>query len=639
MDLAAAVRAEQIRALYRQSPLVLWTNVVIASLASAALWHATSQRALVSWVALMAVIALLRGALMRHVQETPPRQAPFDASGRLFVAGSIVAGAGWGLGIVLFFTPGNEVSQIVLTFAIGGMTAAAAGTWASHPPAFWGYFIASVGPLLVRTFALGDTAHLAMGSMLFAYTAGMARVVSTNHQTLTQAFRLGLENTELLARLSASRANLEETNRTLERRVVQRTAALERQAEALRDAQRLEVVGRLAGGIAHDFNNLLTIVLTNVDILEETQRFDAAGGAAVEETLTAARRGADLIRQLLAFSRRQRIEPRVLDCNRVVGEMDRLLYRLAGERVEVRVSLHREPLHVIADPSQLEQILVNLVANARDAMPEGGQLRISTELVQQLPSAPSTPNVPSTPTTAITSEATGKFALLRVEDDGVGMDAETLRRVFDPFFSTKPPGRGSGLGLATVHGIVQQNGGRVLVNSELGFGSQFSVYLPITDQPAVARTESPPPTHTPALPFRTATILVAEDEPTLRSVIRRSLSRLGHTVLVAEDGARALQVAASHTQTIDLLVTDVVMPNLNGAELARRLSSQRPGIAVLFISGYSWGESLPASDLTEGVAYLQKPFDTRALEACVAELLSMKFSQHERVGETELTLG
>jgi two-component system, cell cycle sensor histidine kinase and response regulator CckA len=608
MNLAAAVRAEQIRALYRQSRLVLWTNVAISGLVSFALWWAAPRTSLLAWVGLMTVIALGRSELMRRVETVQPSSSELEPWGRRFVLGSMIAGAAWGLGIFAFFDPSSPMSQILLTFAIGGMTAAAAGTWASHPPAFWGYFLCSLGPLLLRTLATGDSAHLAMGGMLVAYTAGMARVVHTNHQTLTQAFRLGLENSQLLARLSQSQATLEETNRTLEARVVERTAALERQAEALRDAQRLEVVGRLAGGIAHDFNNLLTIVMTNVDILEETQKFDAAGGAAVEETMTAARRGADLIRQLLAFSRRQRIEPRVLDCNRVIGGMDRLLRRLVGERIYTSLSLSREPLRVIADPSQLEQILVNLVSNARDAMPDGGELRVSTELSHGLPDEPGN---------------TKKFALLRVEDDGAGMDSETLRRAFDPFFSTKAAGRGSGLGLATVHGIVQQNGGRVVVTSEPGWGTQFSVYLPITERPESLRSTPPPAAG--ALAPRPATILVAEDEPTLRSVIRRSLVRLGHTVLLAEDGERALRLAAEHPHSIDLLITDVVMPNLGGAETARHLSAQRPKLRVLFISGYSWGESLPASDSEAGVAYLQKPFDTRALEACVTELLAVKF--------------
>jgi len=608
MDLAAAVRAEQVRALFRQSPLLVWTNVAISALVSLALWWSASRADLFVWVLATALVAAGRSALMARFSAVNPEGEAAVAWGKRFVLAAMLAGCLWGLGAVVFFDTKSPISQILLTFAIGGMTAAAAGTWASHPPAFWGYFLCALSPLLLRTLLVGDTAHLAMGGMLLAYAAGMARVVRTNHETLTRAFRLGLENSALLTQLSSSQSSLEETNKHLEQRVQERTAALERQAEALRDAQRLEVVGRLAGGIAHDFNNLLTIVMTNVDILEETQKFDAAGGAAVEETLSAARRGADLIRQLLAFSRRQRIEPKVLDVNRVVGGMDRLLRRLVGERIYTALSLSREPLRVIADPSQLEQILVNLASNARDAMPEGGQLRIVTELVDHVPGEP---------------DIEGQFACLRVEDDGTGMDAETLKQVFDPFFSTKGPGRGSGLGLATVHGIVQQNHGHVRATSEPGWGTQFSVYLPITDRPENART-LPPPALSSSVPPRPATILVAEDEPTLRSVIRRSLVRLGHTVLLAEDGERALRIASAHPQAIDLLITDIVMPNLGGVEMARHLTEQRPGLAVLFISGYSWGEAVPESDPEAGIAYLQKPFDTRALETRVGELLAAR---------------
>jgi hypothetical protein len=202
MNLAAAVRAEQIRALYRQSRLVLWTNVAISGLVSGALWWAASRPALLAWIGLMTVIALGRSELMRRVETVQPSTGELEPWGRRFVFGCMIAGAAWGLGILAFFDPSSPMSQILLTFAIGGMTAAAAGTWASHPPAFWGYFMCSLGPLLLRTLALGDSAHLALGGMLVAYTAGMARVVRTNHQTLTQAFRLGLENSQLLARLS-----------------------------------------------------------------------------------------------------------------------------------------------------------------------------------------------------------------------------------------------------------------------------------------------------------------------------------------------------------------------------------------------------------------------------------------------------
>jgi len=333
--------------------------------------------------------------------------------------------------------------------------------------------------------------------------------------------------------------------------------------------------------------------------LDEKQTFDAA---AVERTRVAAKRGAFLARQLLAFGRRQRVEPRVLDCNRAAADMAPLLRRLVGERIDARFTLSAEPLYVLADPAQLEQILISLVSNARDAMPDGGELRVTCELVEPLPS---------------TAKNEGKCAVLRVEDTGVGMDQETVRRAFDPFFSTKAPGFGSGLGLATVHGIVEQSGGWVTVESALGKGSRFFVYLPIAE---AVTSPSEPELSSFTLP--SATILVAEDEPTLRSMIRRTLVRSGHTVLSAADGALALAAADAHDGPIDLLVTDVVMPNLGGAEAARLLALQRPGIGVLFMSGYSWGESLPASDPSKAIAYLQKPFDTKTLEARVAELLA-----------------
>ena len=600
MDLEASVRAEQLRTLYRQKRGVLWLNVAVAALASVALWPTASKVLLAVWVGATGLVALARTELSVRYERAQPPQAELEQWGRRFLYGSIAAGALWGIASVVFFDPASWLSQLVFGFAIGGMTAAAAGTWSCHLPVFWGYFACSLGPFAAWTLAVGDQAHLAMGSMLLAYAAGMQRVVRSNHQSFTRAFRLALENEELLERLSASRRGLEETNRTLEHRVAERTAELERQGEALRDAQRLEVVGRLAGGIAHEFNNLLTIVLTSIDVLDEARSYDEA---AVERTRTAARRGAFLARQLLAFGRRQRIEPRVLDCNRAAADMEPLLRRLIGERIDMHFALSPGPLFVLADPAQLEQILVSLVSNARDAMPAGGKLRLTTERVDERPDA---------------GRSRGSHALLRVEDTGVGMDPETLRRAFDPFFSTKAPGFGSGLGLATVHGIVEQNGGCVTVESERGKGSRFAVYLPIAQ---TVETTSETLLRLPPSAPPPATILVAEDEPTLRSMIRRTLVRSGHTVLVAADGEVALAVARAHSRTIDLFVTDVVMPNLGGAEAARLLALERPELGILFMSGYSWGESLPPSDPTKAIAYLQKPFDTKTLEARVAELL------------------
>lgn len=600
MDLGASVRAEQLRTLFRQKRGVLWLNVAVSGLASAALWPTASRALLVGWVVLNGLVALARTQLTLRYERANPKQSELEAWGQRFLIGSVAAGASWGAASVVFFDAASGPSELVFGFAIGGMTAAAAGTWSCHLPVFWGYFSSALGPFVLRMLAVGDLVHLAMGCMLLAYAGGMQRVARSNHQSYASALRLALENAELLERLSASQKGLEETNRTLERRVAERTAELERQSEALRDAQRLEVVSRLAGGIAHEFNNLLTIVLTSIDVLDEKGAFDAA---AVDRTRTAARRGAFLARQLLAFGRRQRIEPRLLDCNRAAADMEPLLRRLAGDLINARFSLSAEPLFVLADPAQLEQVLVSLVSNARDAMPDGGELHISSESVDEFPGA---------------TRAAGRYALIRIEDTGVGMDQETVRRAFDPFFSTKAPGLGTGLGLATVHGIVEQNGGCVTVESEPGKGSRFSVYLPLTETTNGA-PELPLEIRAMALPR--ATILVAEDEPTLRAMIRRTLVRSGHDVLTAADGELALAAAAAHPGPIDLLITDVVMPNLGGGETARLLGLQRPGVGVLFMSGYSWGESLPPIDPTKAVAYLQKPFDTKTFEARVAELL------------------
>ncbi|HEX2673345.1 MAG TPA: ATP-binding protein, partial [Polyangiaceae bacterium] len=591
---------EQLRTLFRQNRGVLWLNVAVSALAAAALWPTASRLQLAVWVFVTGLIALARTQLTLRYERAHPAQSELEPWARRFIAGSVAAGAAWGIASVVFFDAATGSSQLVFGFAIGGMTAAAAGTWSCHLPVFWGYFSSALAPFLLRTLAVGDLVHLAMGGMLLSYAAGMQRVARSNHQSYARAFRLALENAELLERLSASQKGLEETNRTLERRVAERTSELERQSEALRDAQRLEVVSRLAGGIAHEFNNLLTIVLTSLDVLDEKATFDVA---AVERTRSAARRGAFLARQLLAFGRRQRIEPRVLDCNRAAADMEPLLRRLAGDRIETHFALSAEPLFVLTDPAQLEQVLVSLVSNARDAMPDGGELHVSSECVEQLPGG---------------NRGEGRYALFRIQDSGVGMDSDTLRCAFDPFFSTKAPGLGTGLGLATVHGIVEQNGGCVTVESEPGKGSSFAVYLPIAE---TGNESIEMPLQTPATPLPRATILVAEDEPTLRSMIRRTLVRSGHTVLTAADGALALSAAAAHRGPIDLLVTDVVMPNLGGGETARILGTERPGIAVLFISGYSWGESLPPSDPMKAIGYLQKPFDTKTLEAKVSELL------------------
>ena len=373
-----------------------------------------------------------------------------------------------------------------------------------------------------------------------------------------------------------------------------------------RQAQKMEAVGRLAGGIAHDFNNLLTAILGTTGLLLESGT-DARMRIDVEEIEKAAKRAAGLTRQLLVFSRQQVLEPHVLDLNAVVGDVQRMLRRLIAEDIELRTELAAEVGAVQADPGQLQQAIVNLVVNARDAMPNGGRVTIETANVDLDPRQ----------LEPYTLTRPGQYVLLAVHDTGVGMDAATKARLFEPFFTTKEPGRGTGLGLATVYSIVKQSGGYIWVYSEVGHGTTFKIYLP-----RVAGTpERVVPQRTAPLALGSETVLVVEDQAEVRELTKRILEARGYTVLTAENGAHATQLARQHAKRIDLLLTDVVMPGMNGRELALSLTEQRRGIKVLFVSGYT-GEAIRQHGLLEmGAAFLQKPFTPDVLARKVREVL------------------
>jgi signal transduction histidine kinase len=546
----------------------------------------------------MALVTLARVELRRRYWRRRPIAVDAASWGTGFVIGSGSAGLLWGLACFLFFDGHTPMAQLLVTFAAGGMTAGAAGTLACYMPAFRTFVYPSLGLVVVRTVAIGGPNHVAMGMMLVVYGLAMAVAARNANRQMGEAFRLRFENEELLARLSEAQGSLQETNRSLEQRVQERTAALERQGEALREAQRLESVGRLAAGIAHDFNNLLTVVLANATLLLRDRRLDPATSNAVDEMKTAATRGADLVRQLLAFGRQQRLAPQVLDLNAVVASLGPLLSRLIGQQVRITVALAPGVAHVKADRSQLEQVIVNLVTNARDAMPDGGQLAIETAIIDSDP-------------------AIKPCVVLSVTDNGLGMDRETRQRVFEPFFTTKPFGKGTGLGLATVHGVVEQSGGRVVVDSEPGAGSCFKVFLPLTTE-AAAPVETTSPG---ALRSAGGTILLAEDDPDVRVVIERVLREAGHKVISAGGGAEALARSREHAGKIHLLVSDVVMPDLGGADLAKQLIAERPGLRVLFVSGYIPDGNLLPDDADHIVEYIAKPVTSERLQRKVATLL------------------
>jgi PAS domain S-box-containing protein len=383
---------------------------------------------------------------------------------------------------------------------------------------------------------------------------------------------------------------------------------LKKTQEQFLQAQKMEAVGRLAGGVAHDFNNLLTVINGYSDLLLSQSPEGSVERGQLEEIKKAGDRAAALTRQLLAFSRKQVVMPTVLNLNLIVEGMERMLHRVMGEDIQLVVNLSSSLGRVRADAGQIEQIIMNLVVNARDAMPKGGRLSLETTNVE-LDDGYTRPYASLTP---------GHYVMLAISDTGCGMDAETQSHIFEPFFTTKGQGKGTGLGLSTAYGIVKQSGGIINVYSEVGRGTTFRVYLQRVDEPM---PEGPKPEEKTAPAVGTETILLVEDEPAVRSLAHMALQSKGYSVLVAGEYIEAMTLARQHVGDIHLLLTDVIMPGLNGRELAHLLSALRPTMKVLFISGYTADAIAQHGILDEGVAFLPKPFTPRELLRKVRETL------------------
>ena len=385
-------------------------------------------------------------------------------------------------------------------------------------------------------------------------------------------------------------------------------AAFREVAEQLRQSQKLEAIGCLAAGIAHDFNNLLSIVLGNCQLLLDVLPEEAPSRAEIAEINAAGTRAAQLTHQLLAFARRQVLQPRSVNLDDIVADVGKILRRLLGENIDVVVSTTPELGTTFVDPSQIEQVILNLTVNARDAMPNGGTLNIETANVELEEDAHS-------------SLRAGRYVMLAVSDTGTGMDAATQARIFEPFFTTKETGKGTGLGLSTVFGIVDQSGGAVWVYSELGKGTTFKLYFPRSDQ----RAEPLPGPTAQVIDLRgNETVLLVEDDAGVRKIAHAILQRHGHTVLEAPNGASAIAAASEHAATIDLLLTDVIMPGMTGRDLALALQATRPSLRVLYMSGYTDNSVFHHGSLDPSIAFLQKPITPHALMRKVREVLDSK---------------
>lgn len=378
--------------------------------------------------------------------------------------------------------------------------------------------------------------------------------------------------------------------------------------EQYQQGQKMEGIGRLAGGVAHDFNNLLTVINGYSEMLLNQPRLDEPTRNLLREIHKAGGRAAGLTQQLLAFSRKQILQPKVLDLNAVVTETEKMLRRMIGEDIELAVIPSEDLGRVMADRSQIEQVLINMAVNARDAMPQGGKLTMETGNVF----------LDKDYTETHPEVKPGPYVMLALTDTGCGMDKATQARIFEPFFTTKEQGKGTGLGLATVYGIVKQTEGHVEVYSEVGIGTTFKVYLPAVES-CLPSGKSHPGLR--VMPPGTETILLTEDEDGVRSLAKMALENCGYTVLEANEGTQALEVASKQTQPIHLLVTDVVMPRMSGREVAEKLRTTKPEIKVLYLSGYTDDAVVRHGIVAAEHDFLQKPFTPADLATKVRQVL------------------
>jgi signal transduction histidine kinase/ActR/RegA family two-component response regulator len=441
-------------------------------------------------------------------------------------------------------------------------------------------------------------------------TAHMEAEVYRRAQDLQEANRQLRElHSELESRVAQRTSDLSLANQNLQREISERERAeqaLEESEAQLRQSQKLEAIGRLAGGVAHDFNNLLSVILGYGELVQaELDRSDKKY-ALVAECIAAGQRAARLTHQLLAFSRKQIIAPTVVELNTIVAEMDRMLRRLIGENIEFGTVLRSDLGRIKVDPGQIEQVIVNLVINARDAMPAGGRLTIETANVE----------LDESYVRRHVGTAIGPHVMLAVSDTGIGMDDFTKTRVFEPFFTTKEQGKGTGLGLATVYGIVKQSGGSIWVYSEPGRGSTFKIYFPRVHDPLTPRVAEP---IAPAVGHET--ILLVEDDASLRGLVKLTLADAGFRVLDCADPREALRLVADRRDPIGLVLTDVVMPGMSGKQMSDALHRSRSDLKVLFMSGYTDNGIAHQGILDAGVAFLQKPFTPAQLRRRVRDVL------------------
>jgi signal transduction histidine kinase/ActR/RegA family two-component response regulator len=562
------------------------------------------------WLVYIAAVTLARAALVYQYWRSTHTDRSAARWSRAYGIGAALAGLGWGVAGIVLYPPASIPHQVFLVFMLGGMAAGAVAVLTPRMEIFLVFFLPTLLPIIGQLVKQPGDLHLTMGGVLFIFMLALLFTARRMHYTILSSLTLRSENTGLVQYLTSANVQAEQRNQELKREIQQREqteAALQASQEQLLQSQKMEAIGQLAGGIAHDFNNLLLVMNGYSELLLNELKSDEKKRLKVEQIKRAGERAAALTQKMLAFSRRQVTHPRPIDLNAAVSSIAPMLTRLIGESIHVVTKL--TPVgQVKADPMQIEQVIMNLALNARDAMPQGGTLTIGTCNIE----------LDHIYTGHHPGSQVGTYVQLTVRDTGIGMDAETKRRVFEPFFTTKEVGKGTGLGLSVVYGIIKQSGGYIEVTSESQSGSLFTVYLP---RLSAAVALSPPPAPGRSLETGRESILVVEDEQAVRTLISSLLRQQGYDVFEASDGDEALRAVEQAPGAIHLLIADLVMPRLGGCELAHRLRIQQPHVKVLYMSGYSDDTLLRQEGLPLGADFLQKPFTPEALAGKVRKVL------------------
>jgi len=582
--IASGIFAAQIQALYQHIPMVLTVNVVNSALVAIVL---ASYRGQVWWLVFLALsvaVSAVRALGWARYRRKPVPPGSVTKWAMSAAIGSAVSGLLWGVGSALLL-PDNLVEQTFVAFVIGGMCVASLVAYSNYLPAFIAYVFPSSLPLAGRFFLDGWSVH---GDMMVVFAVAITLAAYSSTRSFVNGLRLNFHLIEKTNQLTAA-------NKQLELEIEQRRMA----EDQLRQAHKMEALGQLTGGIAHDFNNLLTVVIGHLELAQNRISSDARPAALLQVALRAAERGATLTRHLLAFARRQHLDPRPVDIPAVIGSVEKILKQTIGPDIRLIIGSAPDLHPAWADANQLELAILNLALNARDAMPSGGVLRIDTE------------NRKGDSATQPAQE----YVVVSVSDTGIGMSKETLERAFEPFFTTKEAGQGSGLGLSIVHGFAAQSGGSVRITSSPGQGTKVDLWLPRAQSEAF-KCLDPEPDQS-VIESRRAKILVCDDDGGVLDFVGAVLRSDGYTVWEAETPDQALEIV-ERERPIDLLLVDYAMPEMNGIAVINRARDCQRGLKTLMMSGHA--DILHSSGML-GIPLLAKPFKVAELRKRIAEIM------------------